>query len=73
MRRVNKLIISGLTTMGLYFLSASGIYASLENRLGFDAAVSEKDLRETYLPAFEKCVKAGSCTGACRGSACRAY
>ena len=38
MRRVNKLIISGLTTMGLYFLSASGIYASLENRLGFDAA-----------------------------------
>ena len=38
LRRVNKLIISGLTTMGLYFLSASGIYASLENRLGFDAA-----------------------------------
>lgn len=38
MRRVNKLIISGLTTMGLYFLSASGIYASLENRLGFEAA-----------------------------------
>ena len=38
LRRVNKLIISGLTTMGLYFLSASGIYASLENRLGVDAA-----------------------------------
>ena len=38
LRRVNKLIISGLTTIGLYFLSASGIYASLENRLGVDAA-----------------------------------
>ena len=31
-----------------------------KDRLGFDAAVSEKDLRETYLPAFEKCVKAGA-------------
>lgn len=28
-------------------------------RHGFDATVSEKDLRETYLPAFEHSVKAG--------------
>lgn len=31
-----------------------------KNRLGFDSRVSEKDLRETYLPAFQKCVKAGA-------------
>ena len=47
LRRVNKLIISGLTTMGLYFLSASGIYASLENRLGFDAAPRCRTLTAT--------------------------
>lgn len=30
-----------------------------ELRHSFDAEVSEKDLRETYLPAFEACVKDG--------------
>jgi beta-glucosidase len=29
-------------------------------RHSFDAAVSEKDLRETYLPAFRACVEAGA-------------
>ena len=29
-----------------------------KTRLGFDSRVSEKDLRETYLPAFHQCVKA---------------
>ena len=31
-----------------------------KTRLGFDSRVSEKDLRETYLPAFHQCVKAGA-------------
>ena len=31
-----------------------------KTRLGFDSRVNEKDLRETYLPAFQKCVKAGA-------------
>lgn len=31
-----------------------------KTRLGFDSRVSEKDLRETYLPAFHRCVKAGA-------------
>ena len=31
-----------------------------KTRLGFDSRVSEKDLRETYLPAFHKCVRAGA-------------
>lgn len=31
-----------------------------KGRLGFDSRVSEKDLRETYLPAFRKCVEAGA-------------
>ena len=30
-----------------------------KDRHHFDAVVSKKDLRETYLPAFEKCVKEG--------------
>lgn len=30
-----------------------------EGRHGYNVDVSEKDLRETYLPAFEKCVKEG--------------
>ncbi|MDL5053621.1 glycoside hydrolase family 3 C-terminal domain-containing protein [Oscillatoria laete-virens NRMC-F 0139] len=29
-------------------------------RLSFDSTVSPRDLRETYLPAFEMCVKAGA-------------
>lgn len=31
-----------------------------KNRLAFDSRVSEKDLRETYLPAFHKCIEAGA-------------
>ena len=41
--------------MGLYFLSASGIYASLENRLGFDAApkrMRNVTVVETAVPAI---------------------
>ncbi len=30
------------------------------DRHGFDAMVSERDLRETYLPQFEACLKAGA-------------
>ncbi len=31
-----------------------------KNRLEFDAVIGEKDLRETYLPAFKKCIEAGA-------------
>ena len=31
-----------------------------KNRLKFNSRVSEKDLRETYLPAFHACIKAGA-------------
>ena len=31
-----------------------------KNRLQFNSRVSEKDLRETYLPAFHACIKAGA-------------
>lgn len=40
------------------------VYAGPENipasRLGFDAKVSERDLRLTHLPAFQTCVEAGT-------------
>lgn len=31
-----------------------------KNRLAFNLRVGEKDLRETYLPAFRKCIEAGA-------------
>ncbi len=40
-----------------HFAAHSGPEAT---RLGFDSEVSEKDLRETYLPAFRKCLDAGA-------------
>ena len=33
-----------------------------KERHGFDAVVGQRDLRETYLPAFEACVKEGGAT-----------
>lgn len=40
-----------------HFAAHSGPEAT---RLGFNSRVSEKDLRETYLPAFRKCIAAGA-------------
>ena len=44
------------TACAKHFAAHSGPEAK---RHGFDAVVSEKDLAETYLPAFEKAVEAG--------------
>ncbi|GAB1598992.1 probable beta-D-xylosidase 6 [Argonauta hians] len=43
-----------------HFSAYSGPENIPSSRLGFDAKVPERDLRLTYLPAFKKCVQAGT-------------
>lgn len=63
--RMGVAYVKGLQGNGEYLKTAAcakhfAVHSGPEGlRHSFDARVSEKDLRETYLPAFEACVKEG--------------
>jgi len=48
-----------------HFDAHSGPETNPIDRMDFDAIVGERDLRQTYLPAFKTCVKAGSLSVMC--------